>query len=165
MAPGQMQVDNITPLDGKRQPAIARAPRSSGDIALLVAAALVIAAVVVFIAGMGALMAGHMNGGMMGMMGGGGSRSAQTPAVASASEITIEIRDFDFTPRDLTVKTGTKVTWINRDAAPHTATAKGEWDTGTLDQGHSATLTFDKPGTYDYFCVIHPSMKGTLTVR
>ncbi len=118
----------------------------------------------VFVVGMGVLMAGHMSGGMMGW--GRGNSSPQTPAVATASEVTVEIRNFDYTPRDLTVPAGARVTWTNRDAAPHTATAKADgWDTGMLNQGESATLTFDVPGTYDYFCMFHPNMKATLAVR
>ncbi|MBI2913443.1 MAG: cupredoxin family copper-binding protein [Chloroflexi bacterium] len=137
---------------------------SSGNVALIVAAALALAAAVVFVVGMGVIMAGGMGGGMMGMMNRAGN-SPQTPAVATASEVAVEIRNFDYTPRDLTVPAGARVTWTNYDAAPHTATAKGQWDTGILDKGDSATLTFDQPGTYEYFCLVHPSMKASLTVR
>ena len=135
---------------------------SSGNVALGVAAALALAAAAVFVVGMAVLMAGHMGGGMMWR---GGSSSPQTAVVADASQVDVEIRDFDYTPRDLTVAAGGRVTWTNRDTAPHTATAKGQWDTGTLGRGESATLTFDKPGAYHYFCTIHPNMKATLTVR
>jgi len=137
---------------------------AAGNIALAVAAALAVSAAVVFVVGMGVLMAGGMGGGMMGMMNRAGN-SPQTPVVASAAQVTVEIRNFEFTPRELTVSVGARVTWTNHDSAPHTATAKGQWDTGTLDNGDSATLTFDKAGTYGYICTIHPSMKGTLTVR
>ncbi len=137
---------------------------AGGNIALAVAAALALAAAIVFFVGMGVIMAGHMSGGMMGMMD-RASNSPQTPVVASVSQVTVEIRNFEFTPRELTVAVGARITWTNHDSAPHTATAKGEWDTGTLDESESATLTFDKPGTYSYLCTIHPSMKGTLTVR
>ncbi len=57
-------------------------------------------------------------------MHGGGSQAAQTPVVSAASQMTVEIHDFDFFPRELTVKTGTAVTWVNRDAAPHDATVE-----------------------------------------
>jgi plastocyanin len=94
-----------------------------------------------------------------------GSQAPQTPVVSAASQVTVEIRDFDFFPRELTVKTGTAVTWVNRDAAPHDATDEaGRWGTGTLKQGESATLTFDPPGVYRYLCTIHPNMRATLTV-
>ena len=96
----------------------------------------------------------------------GGSNASQTPVVADEAQVTIEIRNFDYFPQDLTVRAGTQVTWVNSDTVPHTATDEAEgWDTGTLNEGQSATLTFDTPGTYEYFCTIHPSMKATLTVR
>ena len=98
-------------------------------------------------------------------MHGGGSRAPQTPVVADAAQITVEIRDFDFLPRDLTVKLGTEVTWVNRDSVPHDATDEaGGWGTGMLKGGESAALTFDLTGTYRYLCTIHADMKATLTV-
>lgn len=103
-------------------------------------------------------------GGMENMhqdMHGGGDRVPQTPVVSTESQVMVEIRDFDFFPRELTVKTGTAVTWVNRDAAPHDATDEaGGWGTGTLNQGESAILTFDSPGAYRYFCTIHPNMRA-----
>jgi plastocyanin len=112
----------------------------------------------------GSGMGGMLDDGMGGMHG-GDSQAAQTPVVSAASQMTVENRDFDFFPRELTVKTGTAVTWVNRDAAPHDATDEaGGWGTGTLNQGESATLTFDSPGAYRYFCTIHPNMRATLTV-
>jgi plastocyanin len=89
----------------------------------------------------------------------------QDPVVSTAPQVTVEIRNFDFFPRELAVKTGTAVTWVNRDAAPHDATDEaGDWSTSTLNQGDSATLTFDSPGVYRYLCTIHPNMRATLTV-
>ncbi|MEE8347477.1 MAG: cupredoxin family copper-binding protein [Dehalococcoidia bacterium] len=95
-----------------------------------------------------------------------GSQAPQTPVISAASQATVEIRDFDFFPRELTVKTGTAVTWVNRDSAPHDATDEaGDWDTSTLSQGDSATLTFDSPGVFRYLCTIHPNMRANLTVE
>lgn len=102
----------------------------------------------------------------MDAMHGGGSGAPQTPVVSRASQMTVEVRDFDFFPRDLTVEAGTAITWVNRDSAPHDATDEaGGWGTGLLQQGESATLTFDSPGTYRYLCTIHPNMKATLTAE
>lgn len=98
-------------------------------------------------------------------MHGGGSRAPQTPVLSSASEVTVEISNFDFFPRDLTVEGGSSVTWVNRDTVPHDATDAGrDWATGTLLPRESATVTFDSPGTYEYVCTIHPNMEATLTV-
>lgn len=99
-------------------------------------------------------------------MHGVGERGPQTPVVSDAAAVTIEIRDYDFFPRDLTVEAGTEVTWINRDSVPHDATdGAGSWSTGMLNKGESARLTFDTPGTYQYLCTIHPDMVGTLVVQ
>lgn len=115
----------------------------------------------------GVLMALAMGplGGHMGMMG-GRSTASQTPSVASGTEATVEIRDFAFSPADLTVRAGTKVTWVNRDAAPHDATADDKgWRTELLGKGKSATVTFDTPGAYTYHCSVHPYMKAVVTVQ
>lgn len=108
---------------------------------------------------------GMMGDGMRGQMHGGGSQAPQTPVISDASRVTVEISNFDFFPRDLTVQQGSIVTWVNRDAVPHDATDEaGDWGTGTITPGESATLTFDSPGTYQYLCTIHPNMKATLKV-
>ena len=98
-------------------------------------------------------------------MHGFGDRAPQTPVVADTAQVTVEIRNYDFFPRELTVTAGTAVTWTNRDSVPHDATAESDgWGTGILDQGESGTITFDSSGTYSYVCTIHPNMKATLTV-
>jgi plastocyanin len=105
-----------------------------------------------------------MMSGMSGMHGRAGG-GPQAPVVSSLDEVTVEIRDFDFQPRDLTVRPGARVTWVNRDGASHDATEEGDaWSTGRLDRNESTTLTFNDEGTYEYICTIHPSMKGTLRV-
>jgi plastocyanin len=90
------------------------------------------------------------------------SPASQTAASAAA---TVDIADFTFKPETLTVKAGTKVTWINHDVAPHTATASGGFDTGTLKKGDRKTITLSKAGTYAYVCQFHPFMKATVTVK
>lgn len=98
-------------------------------------------------------------------MHGGGSQAPQTPVVSDALQMTVEIRDFDFFPRELTVAPGTTITWVNRDTVPHDATDEGgSWGTAMLNQDESDTLTFDSPGVYQYLCSIHPDMKATVTV-
>lgn len=68
-------------------------------------------------------------------------------------------------PETLTVKAGAKVSWTNRDAAPHTAAAGDTFDTGTLQKGDEKTLTLQPPGTFAYICTIHPFMKATVIVE
>lgn len=108
---------------------------------------------------------GMMGNGMYEQMHGGGSQVPQTPVISDASQVTVEIINFDFFARDLTVQRGSTVTWVNGDAVPHDATdVAGGWGTGTLAQGESSTLNFDSPGAYQYLCTIHPTMKATLNV-
>jgi plastocyanin len=77
----------------------------------------------------------------------------------------VTIRDYTYSPSPLRIRAGSTVTIVNRDTAPHTATDDGgRWDTGALSQGQSATVTFDTPGTYTYFCTLHPTMKGRVVV-
>ncbi|HEX4984320.1 MAG TPA: cupredoxin domain-containing protein [Ilumatobacteraceae bacterium] len=90
------------------------------------------------------------------------------PAVASppapGAPAVITIADFGFSP--LTVTPGATVTVTNNDGAPHTVTAVGgEFATGLVDGGTSvAFVAPTQPGTYTYFCDVHPSMQGTLVV-
>ncbi len=92
--------------------------------------------------------------------------SAATDAVpADGSVMAVSIKDFSFAPGSLEIPAGTTVTFTNDDAVPHTATADdGSFDTGNLDGGASADITFDTPGTYTYACKYHPGMTGTIVV-
>ncbi|CTQ50306.1 cupredoxin domain-containing protein [Jannaschia donghaensis] len=90
-------------------------------------------------------------------------RIAQADGHAQAHTVTI--KGFTFQPAQLTINAGDTVTFVNGDGAPHTATATNRsFDTGRLGRGASATLQFGAAGRYDYFCEIHPRMKGVLTV-
>ncbi len=93
---------------------------------------------------------------------GGNAPAPSGDAVRSAK---VEIEDFAYDPDPVTIAAGGKVTWINRDSAPHTATAEdGSFDTGTLEEGKLKSETFKEPGTYAYICSIHPQMHGTVEV-
>ena len=78
----------------------------------------------------------------------------------------IGIDNFQFTPPTLTVKAGTAVTWVNDDDVPHLiASAEGRFRSSTvLDTGQRFAVTFAKPGTYSYFCSLHPHMQGKVVV-
>lgn len=76
-----------------------------------------------------------------------------------------DIRGFAFVPQAITVTVGTTVRWTNYDSAPHTVTSRtGLFDSGTLQRHNTFERRFDVPGTYDYYCTIHPSMTGTVNV-
>jgi plastocyanin len=85
---------------------------------------------------------------------------------AKAATVPVTITDYTFSPATIVVHPGDKVTWSNGDSVPHTATARnGGFDTGTIDPGASASVTFRKPGQYAYRCAIHPDMVGEVDVR
>lgn len=80
----------------------------------------------------------------------------------------VRIDNFKFEPRELTISVGTAVTWVNGDDVPHTATSKDDpqsFDSGTLDTDDKFAFTFSKPGTYTYYCKVHPHMTGVVIVK
>jgi len=78
----------------------------------------------------------------------------------------IMIKDFMFTPMEITTKVGLPVTWVNQDDEPHTVVSDaGLFRSGALDTGMSYTFTFDKPGMYRVICSIHPQMRATIIVE
>jgi plastocyanin len=85
----------------------------------------------------------------------------------SSKQSRIEIKDFAFNPQTITVKSGEKVTWINRDEEPHTIVSVGKQfkKSTALDTDQEFTITVGAPGTYDYFCSVHPKMTGTIVVE
>ena len=81
-------------------------------------------------------------------------------------KLNVEIKNFAFGPKTLTVKKGTTIVWTNQDSVGHTATADdGSFDTGLLAKGKSGSVTFDQAGTYTYHCTPHPYMKATIVVE
>ena len=94
-----------------------------------------------------------------------GSGNAPAPSGDAVRSAKVEIVDFAYDPDPVTIEAGGKVIWQNMDSAPHTATADdGSFDTGDLDEGKLKSESFKQPGTYSYFCEIHPDMKGTVEV-
>jgi len=94
--------------------------------------------------------------------------SAPAAGAQDQQSISVNVQNFAFDPPNIVVAPGTTVTWVNADRAPHTVTATdpaGAFDSGTLRPGQSFSFTFTQPGTtYAYYCAIHPSMTGTVTV-
>jgi len=84
-----------------------------------------------------------------------------------ASGNRIEIKDFAFNPQTITVKSGGKITWINRDEEPHTIVSveKQFKKSSALDTDQEFTITAGAPGTYTYFCSVHPKMTGTIVIE
>ena len=88
-------------------------------------------------------------------------------AGAADSSNTVSIDNFTFTPKTLTVKAGTTVSWTNHDDIPHgIASSENVFKkSAALDTDDSYSFTFTAPGTYQYFCYIHPHMVGTIVVE
>jgi plastocyanin len=85
----------------------------------------------------------------------------------TATKNQIVIKDFHFSPETLTVKSGEKVTWINRGEEPHTVVSveKQFKKSSALDTDQEFAITAGAPGTYTYFCSVHPKMTGTIVVE
>lgn len=78
----------------------------------------------------------------------------------------VAIQNFSFVPATLTIKAGTKVTWVNRDDTPHTAVdTEKRFKSNTLDTDDQFSFTFSQPGTYSYYCALHPKMTGQIIVK
>jgi plastocyanin len=88
-------------------------------------------------------------------------------ARAEGTPNTVTIDNFSFAPQTLTVKAGTTVTWINRDDIPHGIGSSNNAfkKSAALDTDDSFAFTFTTPGTYQYFCYIHPHMVGSIVVE
>ena len=84
-----------------------------------------------------------------------------------AGQNKIEIKDFAFNPQTITVKSGEKITWINRDEEPHTIVSveKQFKKSSALDTDQEFTVVAGSPGTYSYFCSVHPKMTGMIIVK
>ncbi len=87
---------------------------------------------------------------------------------STTSSIVVEIRNFAFSPQDITIALNTTVTWRNNDSVAHTVTslsgAPVAFDSGTLNPGQSFTHRFAEAGAYPYYCMIHTFMRGNVTV-
>jgi len=95
------------------------------------------------------------------------SVAAVSPAApASPAAHTVQIKGFAFSPKSLTITAGETVRFVNGDQEAHTVVAdKGAFNSGGLDTNDSWLVRLQKPGTYSYFCSLHPYMKGTIIVR
>ena len=93
----------------------------------------------------------------------GVSANAQQQAAATTD---VKIDNFSFGPGTLTVAAGTTVTWTNRDDIPHNVVSTdGVFKSKVVDMDEKFSYTFAKPGTFPYFCSIHPKMTGKVVVQ
>ncbi len=110
------------------------------------------------------------------------TKKTTKPSSKASSEVTVDmVKGSDnescekgnkcYSPFEAKVTKGGTVTWVNKDTAAHTATSgtikngpDGKFDTGLLQSGEKFSQKFDTAGKYDYFCLVHPWMKGKVTV-
>lgn len=107
----------------------------------------------------------------------GCSRPVSEPPAAAAppassptagADRAVRIDNFAFGPADLEVNVGDRVVWTNADDVPHTVTSDAkprELDSGTIDTDGVYRHVFTRPGTYPYFCAVHPKMTGKIVVK
>lgn len=85
---------------------------------------------------------------------------------AQAATVEVKIDNFVFNPQQITVKAGDTVTWVNHDDIPHTVTSKTmAFRSKAMDTDDKFSFTFATPGTFAYFCALHPHMTGTIVVE
>jgi plastocyanin len=90
--------------------------------------------------------------------------STGVPAAGQSHVVVVE--NVQFSPPSLTVKSGQRITWVNKDLFPHTATADDKaFDSKAIPPNAAWTWVAGKPGTYTYACTFHPTMKATITVQ
>ena len=92
--------------------------------------------------------------------------STAKPEMVAEAVARVEITNYEFLPAALTVPAGTTVTWTNRDDEPHTVTSsENVFASPGLDADETFSYTFSTPGTYTYYCKLHPHMTGTIIVK
>ena len=93
--------------------------------------------------------------------------AAPPSAGAEAAPLVIHSDNFAFGPAGAAIPTGTTVTWVNDDDAPHTVVAVDgkSFRSRALDSGERFSFTFTSPGTWSYFCSVHPQMTGKVVVK
>ncbi len=94
------------------------------------------------------------------------TRTAASAVAVDPKSPQVGIDNFNFAPKSLSIAVGTTVTWTNRDDVPHTVTSREKkFGSQALDTDEHFTFTFTEPGTYAYFCAIHPIMTAEIVVK
>jgi plastocyanin len=94
------------------------------------------------------------------------TRAEAAAPEAATAEVVID--NFAYSPREITVAVGTRVSWVNHDDSPHTVTSTAKpkaFDSGAMDTDAAFAFVFAAPGTYEYFCAVHPRMTGKVIVK
>ena len=92
--------------------------------------------------------------------------AAIAAATSTAPSVQVKVDNFTFAPETITVAANSTVTWVNSDDVPHViASTDGLFRSKALDTDDKYSFTFNQPGTYAYFCAVHPKMVGKIVVR
>jgi plastocyanin len=110
---------------------------------------------------LGAVLAAAAAAAMLLVLAGGSGAAAGVVAKKSAG---VTIKNFKYHKKTLHVGKGTKVVFKNKDAAAHTATDRGAFNTGVIRHNKSKAVTFKHKGSFSYICTLHPGMKGKVVV-
>jgi plastocyanin len=97
---------------------------------------------------------------------GAGAGNVAAGAQPKPETMEVKVDNFTFGPAALTVRVGTTITWTNRDDIPHTVVSTDKvFKSKVLDTDEKFSFTFSTPGTFPYFCSIHPKMTGKVVVQ
>lgn len=100
------------------------------------------------------------------LLSGAGGGLSVTEAQEKPATHDVRIDNFSFTPMELTIPTGTQVTWVNKDDVPHNViSVDHQFTSQALDTDEKFSFTFQHPGTYAYFCSVHPKMTAKIIVK
>lgn len=95
-----------------------------------------------------------------------GVKTTTASAQTAQDTMDVKIDNFTFGPADVTVNAGSTITWTNRDDIPHTVVSTDKaFKSKVLDTDEHFSFTFASPGTFTYFCSIHPKMTGRIVVK
>jgi plastocyanin len=94
------------------------------------------------------------------------ANTATAQGAAKSQEVVVKIDNFSYMPHDITVAAGTTIIWVTNDDIPHTVVSTTDvFKSRALDTDDKFSFKFDKPGTYEYFCSIHPKMTAKVIVQ
>ncbi|MDD5133104.1 MAG: cupredoxin domain-containing protein [Candidatus Nanoarchaeia archaeon] len=90
---------------------------------------------------------------------------AEKTGMVTAETIKVEVSDAGYSPAEVTINIGDTISWVNMGTNAHTITTKDRYLDLSAYPNQIVTKTFDKTGTYEYYCKMHPNMKGTVIVQ
>jgi plastocyanin len=98
---------------------------------------------------------------------GAGAKPVDSPGGKISSDVVVKIDNFSFGPATITIPAGSTVTWTNHDDVPHVVSSDDNklFKSTALDTDDHFSFTFAKPGTYNYYCAIHPKMTARIVVQ